>query len=1381
MANPFIEEVSRYFQEFLETDFKKRRLPKRSIQTVDRLGNLVGLRFDKYPSFKKEILKKISSAKAFEVEIKVPPKKYTRQIKSETSNLVLRQLKKIHDEGLKELVDQAEIKLMALFAIHEKSAELFIDESKFALISLIKEHLIDPSTSFLESSKEDEIAQDFVDMYPLSESIYEEKRGDFYDLLSTLVIEKNFDPVKDFLTSTLTINSLEEMVKRFFETLNINDLHSELVQLERNKKIRENLELYFYFGELKYQNHRFPLTFVQVDLDREEGVHANFILKFEKRFVINKQAIQWVYQNSIEKNVATFASIIKDRIQYVEEDQSLSESISDLINRIAEQFSIQEDFDVGRQDIIRGNNTAAELSISNSSWLSLFDKSDESAINDYEELNSLFAEGGSLAQRFIDVIDSFMEENPVPITKEIDQDWQEKSTSERLVFQCPIPVNEEQRKILRAIKSKDGRFITVQGPPGTGKSHTITAILFEAILNKESVLMLSDKKEALDVVEKKLTDTLNKVRLSEDFQNPILRLGSSGNTYSKLLNVNTVDSIKTHLLTTSDQLSREEPIKEKEAKLKKEIEDIVDLNGSIDMEGIKNYFELKEELQISDEEEENLLRDKEHIENFCKKTEFLKDRLKEISKESRDLLTPFVGKNSKQMLPGVICLEKASALVKDNNYKKSLSILKSLKFSIFPKLEKWVEEYNRKTKGFIGSLIGHWRLRDWNDGINLKLKPYLKKPIDFRNQEGFDYLNNFKKIIESIQRTKEAKDFLKSKHINFILEVIINNQDQLKKEFFYNLKNSIKDYEEVISSELNLDSLDLKSSKDYLNFDYQDALIEAKKKLDFVQKSNALHEKFNSIPDLNYSSKISGLQRDCTVRMTQNIDEQFVDFAEGHRAEAKVLKTIINKKQKFPKEGFENLKTAFPCIISGIRDYAEYIPLKEEIFDLIIIDEASQVSIAQAFPALLRGKKVVIMGDNKQFSNVKSSQASKEQNRSRLQDISKSFSLAYGNDPNDPKRVRSQVFDVTVSILDFFQYVTNYDCLLKKHFRGYPELISFSSKYFYDGKLQTVKVRNKLIDDVLEIRQIEHDGKLEVEGNINALEAEEIVRELESLCEQKEAPEVGIITPFRDQQKFILGQIDRSEKRELIYKTLKAKVMTFDSCQGEERDNIYYSMVATKEKDKLSSVLGMKFEDHMDPEENLRLQRLNVGMSRAKEKITFITSKPVNEYTGNAHKILSHYENEIKHAKSAPDPSSTESPMEKKLLKWIQDTSFHQKNKDSIMLDTQFSVGEYLKSIDPTYNHPNYRTDFLMLYKDKEGKDNNLIIEYDGFEEHFGHFKDRDQVNEFNYAYYYSDKDIEREKILENYGYPFLRFNKFNLGKDPIETINNKLESFFLI
>ena len=41
-------------------------------------------------------------------------------------------------------------------------------------------------------------------------------------------------------------------------------------------------------------------------------------------------------------------------------------------------------------------------------------------------------------------------------------------------------------------------------------------------------------------------------------------------------------------------------------------------------------------------------------------------------------------------------------------------------------------------------------------------------------------------------------------------------------------------------------------------------------------------------------------------------------------------------------------------------------------------------------------------------------------------------------------------------------------------------------------------------------------------------------------------------------------------------------------------------------------MLGTKFDlENQDPEENLRLQRLNVGMSRAKEKIVFVLSKPM--------------------------------------------------------------------------------------------------------------------------------------------------------------------------
>jgi superfamily I DNA and/or RNA helicase len=102
-----------------------------------------------------------------------------------------------------------------------------------------------------------------------------------------------------------------------------------------------------------------------------------------------------------------------------------------------------------------------------------------------------------------------------------------------------------------------------------------------------------------------------------------------------------------------------------------------------------------------------------------------------------------------------------------------------------------------------------------------------------------------------------------------------------------------------------------------------------------------------------------------------------MDFYGNNRATAKTLRDIIRTKRRFPREEFGKLRKAFPCMLAGIRDYAEYIPLEADVFDLLIIDEASQVSVAQAFPALLRSKKVLILGDRKQFSNVKAAQARK--------------------------------------------------------------------------------------------------------------------------------------------------------------------------------------------------------------------------------------------------------------------------------------------------------------------------------------------------------------------------------------------------------------------
>jgi hypothetical protein len=118
-----------------------------------------------------------------------------------------------------------------------------------------------------------------------------------------------------------------------------------------------------------------------------------------------------------------------------------------------------------------------------------------------------------------------------------------------------------------------------------------------------------------------------------------------------------------------------------------------------------------------------------------------------------------------------------------------------------------------------------------------------------------------------------------------------------------------------------------------------------------------LHRKlsnaFQTLPVFDYTGGLSSYQELLTTQMTSILDRRLLSFYDNDRATAKTLHGIIRKKQRFPKDEFGKLKEAFPCIVAGIRDYAEYIPLEPGIFDVVIIDEASQVSIAQAFPALL--------------------------------------------------------------------------------------------------------------------------------------------------------------------------------------------------------------------------------------------------------------------------------------------------------------------------------------------------------------------------------------------------------------------------------------------
>ena len=123
-------------------------------------------------------------------------------------------------------------------------------------------------------------------------------------------------------------------------------------------------------------------------------------------------------------------------------------------------------------------------------------------------------------------------------------------------------------------------------------------------------------------------------------------------------------------------------------------------------------------------------------------------------------------------------------------------------------------------------------------------------------------------------------------------------------------------------------------------------------------------------------------------------------------------------------------------------------------------------------------------------------------------------------------------------------------------------------------------------------------------------------------------------------------------------------------------------------------------------------------------------------------------------------------------MNWFYQTKFWDKHKDETEFIPQFEIGKYLKQLDHTYMHPAYKVDFLLVYTDESHKEHKIIIEYDGFREHFHEI---DEVNEFNYENYYSSDDVYRQKVLEGYGYKFLRINKFNSGESPVATLDERI------
>ena len=1388
----FIKEVAKYFMDFLETDFHKHKLPRRAIKFRNNDNLLIGLNLQKYPSFNTLTSKLIS--KGFEKDIlsKVGKGVYKTNLPKNLLDLIKLQVSKISNSEINFIAEKVASEIEKAGTLYAKEYDVALTNSVEEATKIIRIELVHPFIESIEKPLQNLNLGDEDNVYLIEEEltsvILRLLENKISEVLNLIIAQEEIKLIKE-LKSVFAPQDVKGNLTSFFENLQVADLFLELFEMERNKTILDKQDFYLYFGDISFNNNKYPIFYVPFATVRD-GDTLN--VEFDSQVYINKKALEFIVQeHNAQKGTKGSLQTISERIIYLSQHKDdFTEIINGILNELSHFFELEGivDFSSGEPTSARG----ASVRISNSSYICLFDKSDEALVNDYEEiLQQLTQEGGDLAEIFNKLIDDFIRNNPEPYNPEVEDEWDNTETPDRLVYPSPIPLNSEQRQILSAIRKDNCNYLVVSGPPGTGKSHTITAIIFDAILKNQSVLVLSDKKEALDVVEDKITQTMNKVRYDKNFQNPILRLGKTGNTYNSILAQSAIEGIKTHhRAVKKDYDSIEETIIKSCNSLREDIEAEIVAYSDINIKEIHEFFDL--ELYFS---EKDLIFD---LDELAKQNESaieigdLRSSLQKIkstfTSDGTQKLFELLSVNPRNIktlddyesflqflmlaLEGIREIETSFS-----NEVASIKKFTQLTSKDLQELQHFIQEYSKLKLWAIGYLFSKKQAEELDVSFKKSfIHSTFSNPHDQLQElkEVYEILSFAKKIGDEInEKSGQSLDYstlahklLIDKTFIPIVEEIVSSNEDLKY-----LKEIVEKYPKTIKKVgINTDQFTTVIS----NAAIDTVELEFDKEIRYLNLKQKVSRDFSNIHELNYAARMKQIEDLVTTQATYLLDGRLINFYEHNRSDAQTLRNIIKNKQRFPRDEFKKLKEAFPCILAGIRDYAEYIPLESGLFDLVVIDEASQVSIAQAFPALLRAKKVLILGDKKQFSNIKAAQARGDTNREYLNGLNASFKANISTDAIKLERLHK--FNIKTSILEFFEFISNYNIQLLKHFRGYKEIISYSNKYFYQDSLQVMKIRGKPIDEVIKFSYAKATSADELYPNTNAKEVEFIISELKRLKDEDKAVSIGIITPHTNQQKLLVEMIGKMSEWDYFQDKLQLKIMTFDTCQGEERDIIYYSMVASTDSDKLWGVF-IKDLGNVDIEEDgqIKAQRLNVGFSRAKECVHFVLSKPLEDFTGSAGEALRHYQYMLEEARKEHDVSEVDgkSKMEPEVLNWFYQTKFWKEHKDSIEFMPQFEIGKYLKQLDRTYTPPAYKVDFLLIYTDERHKEHKIIIEYDGFREHF---KNVDEVNEFNYKDYYSDDDVYRQKVLESYGYKFLRINKFNSGENPIASIDNRIE-----
>jgi len=231
-----------------------------------------------------------------------------------------------------------------------------------------------------------------------------------------------------------------------------------------------------------------------------------------------------------------------------------------------------------------------------------------------------------------------------------------------------------------------------------------------------------------------------------------------------------------------------------------------------------------------------------------------------------------------------------------------------------------------------------------------------------------------------------------------------------------------------------------------------------------------------------------------------------------------------------------------PLWVGTVTEVERTLPVIPELFDLLILDEASQIDQIHAAGALCRARRVMVVGDPKQLRHV--SFVADDQ----MEEV---FDRVGLEDPTLRRLLdvrRNSVFDVAAAAAEVVW--------LDEHFRSVPHLIDFSAKHFYDDEIRLM-TQHPSVEGQDAIDQMRVEG-MRVDG-INRAEID-VVRDLiVDLGYRLDTGTIGVVTPFRKQAdemvEMVLDRFSLAQIRQFGLRT-----GTVHSFQGTERDTVIISL-----------------------------------------------------------------------------------------------------------------------------------------------------------------------------------------------------------------------------